>query len=363
MKLSIFRQEEFFEEYEFSCELMLALSGAEPMTFAELARVVGGPPKADWDVGYTPSAGYPELRDAIASLYPPAARENVLVTVGAIEALLIALNLLLDPGDEMVCLWPSYQPLYELARGAGAEVRFVRLEHRRGFVIDPEEIQASVTARTRVVLLNVPHNPTGQTLPPETLRELARRLAMRGVHLVVDEVFREMREGHPPPCWDGQENLVVVGSMSKSYALPGLRVGWLVARPDLVVKGRQFRKYTSLNPGASDQLWALAALQKREQVLARTWRLTESGAELARRWLAEHDDLFELVPPAAGGLFFPRLKRDVPTLQFCADLVHATGVLLGPGSACYDTEGHLRLGVATPVLAKGLERIDAWLRR
>jgi aspartate/methionine/tyrosine aminotransferase len=362
VKLSVFRQEEFFEDYEFSCELMLALSGAEPMTAAELSATVGGPPDEEWEVGYTPSSGYPELRQAIAELNPPAEMDNVLVTVGAIEALLILHNLLLDPGDEVVCLWPAYQPLYELANGAGGSVRFVRLEEERGFAIDLDEIEAAVSDRTRVVLLNVPHNPTGQTIAPDDLRELARRLAPRGIYLVVDEVFREMRRGHHPSSWDGQENLIVVGSMSKSYALPGLRIGWLVADPDLVVKARQFRKYTSLNPGSRDQQWALAALRHRTEVLERTWRITEDGAEIATRWLEDHEEDFEIVVPPAGGLFFPRLRRDLPTLDFCADLVHATGVLLAPGSVCYETEGFLRLGVATPDLAAGLDRLDGYLR-
>ncbi len=361
MKLAVFRQEEFFEDYEFSCELMLALSGAEPMTAAELERIVGGRPDLESELGYTPSSGYPELRDAIAALNPPAERDNVMVTVGAIEALLILHNLLLDPGDEVVCLWPAYQPLYELARGAGADVRFVELHAGDDFAIDLGAIEDSVGPRTKVVLLNVPHNPTGQTVSPEDLRELARRLAPLGVHLIVDEVFREMRSGHPPSAWDGQDNLIVIGSTSKSYALPGLRVGWMVANPELVVKARQFRKYTSLNPGSRDQLWALAALEHRAAVLERTWALTEDGAELATRWIADHPDDFELTAPPAGGLFFPRLRHAVPTLDFCAELVHDTGVLLAPGSVCYETEGHLRLGVATPQLAAGLDRLGDWL--
>lgn len=361
MKLAVFRQEEFFEDYEFSCELMLALSGAEPMTAAELEEIVDGRPDLGSELGYTPSSGYPELRDAIAALNPPAGRDNVMVTVGAIEALLILHNLLLDPGDEAICLWPAYQPLYELARGAGAEVRFVELRAGDDFAIDLGAIEDSVGPRTKVVLLNVPHNPTGQTIAPRDLRELARRLAPLGVTLIVDEVFREMRSGHPGSAWDGQDNLVVVGSMSKSYALPGLRVGWLVANPELVVRARQFRKYTSLNPGARDQLWALTALEHREAILARTWELTENGAELAASWIADHADDFELAVPPAGGLFFPRLRHAVPTLDFCAELVHDTGVLLAPGSVCYETEGHLRLGVATPQLAAGLDRLGDWL--
>jgi aspartate/methionine/tyrosine aminotransferase len=363
VKLSVFRQEEFFEDYEFSCELMLALSGAQPMTATELSEVVGGAPDESWEVGYTPSSGYPELREAIAALNPPAVKENVMVTVGAIEALLILHNLLLDPGDEVVCLWPAYQPLYELANGAGGSVRFVKLSEKNGFRIDLAQIEAAVSKRTRVVLLNVPHNPTGQTLTPDDLQELARRLEPRGVTVIVDEVFREMRRDHHPSAWNGQENLIVLGSMSKSYALPGLRVGWLVADPETVVKARQFRKYTSLNPGSRDQQWALAALGHRAQVLERTWRITEEGAALATAWLAEHEEDFDIVVPAAGGLFFPRLKRDVPTLDFCADLVKETGVLLAPGSVCYESEGYLRLGVATPELDSGLDRLDSYLER
>lgn len=362
MKLSVFRQEEFFEDYEFSCELMLALSGVEPMTGRELDAIVGERPGLDEQIGYTPSAGFPELRQEIAALNPPAQMDNVMVTVGAIEALLILHNLLLEPGDEVVCLRPAYQPLYELANGAGGSVRFVDLDPETGFAIDLDRIEAAVTPRTRVVLLNVPHNPTGQTLAPHELRELAASLEPRGVYLIVDEVFREMRRDHPPSSWEERDNLVVLGSMSKSYALPGLRVGWMVANPELVIEARRFRKYTSLNPGSRDQLWALAALRRRARVLERSWRITEDGAEIAAAWLADHEDDFEIEVPPAGGLFFPRLRRDVPTLDFCADLVDRTGVLLAPGSVCYEAEGFLRLGVATPDIAAGLDRLDGYLR-
>lgn len=361
MKLAVFEQEEFFEAHEFSCELMLALSGVQPLTTRELTELVGEP-SPDAEVGYTPSAGYHDLREAIAALHPPARAENVMVTVGAIEAWLLLSNILLGPGDELLCLWPAYQPLHELARGAGAEVRFVTLREERGFAIDLDEIEAAIGPRTRVVMLNVPHNPTGQTVSPEALRAFAARVRDRAVTVVVDEVFREMRREHPPSAWDGQPNLVTMGSMSKSYGLPGLRIGWLLATPELAVTARRYRKYTSLNPGSQDQLLALAALRNRTRLLERSHRLTEEGARLATRWLAEHEDTFRVVPPAAGGLFFPRLVRDEPTLDFCNRLVRDTKVLLAPGSACYGTEGFLRLGAATPHLEEGLARIDAWLR-
>ncbi len=374
MKLNIFRQEEFFEEHEFSCRCMLALSGVQPLTHAELTAFVPDGPAPGLEVGYTPSAGFDELRTAVAEVYSQvgdlpgadrsgADRSNVLITVGAIEALLITTNLLIDPGDEAVCLWPSYQPLYELVTGAGGRVRFVRLEPDDGFRIDLDQVREAVTQKTKLVIINSPHNPTGQVVPAVDLRALAADLDRQGSYLMVDEVFREMWPDPEPSAWDGAPNVVVVGGLSKSYGLPGLRIGWLVADPALVVRARQYRKYTSLNPGALDQAWATAVLRKRDQILARTNALVHDGLKTALDWLGQHEDVFTINPPAGGGLMFPGLRLDEPTRDFCVRLVRETGVLLAPGSDCYQTEGHLRMGFATSELAEGLHQIDEFLRR
>ncbi len=363
MKMSVFRQEEFFENYEFHCKHMLALSGVQPLRHGELAGLLGADPDVGLELGYTPSAGYQRLRELIAASYPGADSGNVLVTVGAIEALLIAVNLLVDGGDEAVCLWPSYQPLYEFVTGAGGTVRFVRLDPREGFHIDLDQVRRAITPRTRLVIINTPHNPTGQQVPAADLRELAGELAGQRVSLLVDEVFREMWRDCEPGAWDGQPALLSVGGLSKSFGLPGLRIGWLVADPELIVRARQYRKYTSLNPGALDQELAILALRASDRILARTHALVSSGLDVALDWLAKWPDVFETVPPVGGGLLFPRFKPAMPTKDFCVALVEQTGVLLAPGSDCYDMEGYLRMGFATSELRDGLSRAAEFLAR
>ncbi len=358
MRPATFMQEEFFERYEFACRYMLAASGVAPLNYTELSELTGETPPAPLaTLGYTPSAGYEELREEIASMYVGATAENVLVTVGAIEALMIATNLLLSPGDQLVCLWPSYQPLYEHAKALGARVRFVELDDVDGFTIDPTRIVDAVGHYTRLVILNVPHNPTGATLSVAELHELVDTLARRGVRVILDEVFREMWQRHEQSAWNGAPNLVVLGSLSKCYGLPGLRIGWMLAPSELIVEARRFRKYTSLNPGSLDQEWALRALRARERLLARTHRMASAGLAMATAWLAEREDVFRAVPPRGGGLIFPRLLTGEPTLDFCVRVLKRTGVLLAPGSECYDAEGFVRLGYATPDLADGLDRL------
>jgi aspartate/methionine/tyrosine aminotransferase len=363
MKMPVFRQEEFFELHEFHCRYMLALSGVQPLSHGELAGLIGQAPGPGLELGYTPSAGYGELRELIAGCIPGAGAGNVLVTVGAIEALLISINLLIDPGDEAVCLWPSYQPLHEFVTSAGGSVRFVRLAAEDGFRIDLDRVRAAVTRRTRLVIINTPHNPTGQQVPAAELRELAGDLAGQGISLLVDEVFREMWADAGPCAWDGRDNLLAVGGLSKSYGLPGLRIGWLIAEPGLVVRARQYRKYTSLNPGALDQALATAALLARDRILARTHDLVRRGLQTALAWLDCWPEVFETVPPAGGGLLFPRLKLAMPTRDFCTALVQQTGVLMAPGSDCYDMEGFLRMGFATSELTEGLAGVTRFLER
>jgi aspartate/methionine/tyrosine aminotransferase len=362
MRFAVFQQEEFFERYQFNCRYMLALSGVQPLTMGELTAMLGDT-GADVDLGYMPSAGYSYLRDRIAALYPGATREHVLVTVGATEALLIVVNLLVKPGDEAVCLWPSYQPLHGSVTAAGGNVRFVRLDPAAGFRIDLDAVRAAVTPRTRLVMLNSPHNPTGQDVPTAELVRLAEDLERRGIYLLVDEVFRRMWPGARDSAWVERANVVVVDGLSKSFGLPGLRIGWFVADPDLVVRGRQYRVFTSMNPGALDQALATAALHADERLLERTHRFVRGGLRQALDWFTEHEEFFNVVEPAGGGLLFPQLRLDVPSHAFCVQLVEQTGVLLAPGSDCYDMEGFVRFGFATADLAEGLDLFDRYLRR
>src|SRR5215471_12957887 len=171
MKMNVFQQEEYFEKHEFSCKLMMAGSGMESMTLRELLELIELDSLRELELGYTPSSGDPALRGTIAAMYAPATLDNVLVTVGAIEALLIICNILLRSGDEVLCLWPAYQPLHELPRGAGAEVRFVPIDQKSGFEVDLDSIGEQIGRSTRMVLLNLPHNPTGQTAPTAAIRE------------------------------------------------------------------------------------------------------------------------------------------------------------------------------------------------
>lgn len=362
MRFAVFNQEEFFEQYEFHCRYMLALSGVQPLTSGQLDSLLGGA-APDVELGYTPSAGYPDLRRTIAAEYPGAGLDNVLVTVGAIEALLISINLIIGAGDEAVCLWPSYQPLHEFVVSAGGSVVPVRLSAADGFRIDLDRVRDAVTARTRLVIINAPHNPTGQDVPVEDIRALAADLDRRGVTLLVDEVFRRLWRDHRPTAWTGQPNLLAVDGMSKSFGLPGLRIGWLVGDSELVVRARRYRKYTSLNPGALDQHLAGLALRRAGSILHRTHRLVDAGLPLALRWLRERPEWFDVVEPAGGGLLFPRLRRDVATREFCIRLVEQTGVLLAPGQDCYGMEGHLRMGFATDELEEGLDRAGRYLER
>jgi len=365
MRMPVFRQEEFFERYEFHCRCMLALSGVEPLSYRDLLAMASDDPADPGLVlGYTPSAGYPRLRGLIAGTIPGAVTDNVLVTVGAIEALLITANLLIQRGDEAICLWPSYQPLHEHVTAAGGTVRFVRLEEAEGFRIDLDRVRAAVTSRTRLIIINSPHNPTGQRVSPVALGALASELAEQDVCVLVDEVFREMwRDGDASAWHPDHRNLLVAGGLSKAFGLPGLRIGWLIAPPDMIVQARQYRKYTSLNPGALDQELAIRALLARDRLLARTHGLVEKGLAAALAFLASWPDVFDVIRPAGGGLLFPRLKLPMPTREFCVSLVERTGVLLAPGSDCYDTEGFLRMGFATTEIDDGLRLIGEFLER
>jgi aspartate/methionine/tyrosine aminotransferase len=362
MRFGIFAQEEFFERYEFTCRYMLAGSGVEPLSVDDLRALAGvdGTPAVRLD--YTPSTGNPELRELIAGRYDGAESAHVFVAVGAIEALLIAYNLVVEAGDEVVVLSPGYQPLFEYARAAGGTVREVPVSvDDRGAAVDVDAVIDAIGPRTRLVTLNLPHNPTGAVLSVDEVSAIAVVAASHGARLLVDEVFRELRPPVQPSAWRCADNVWVVNSLSKAYGLPGLRIGWLLADPDNIIAARQYRKYTSLNPGALDQHLAARALEHGDALLGRGHRLVTGGLERLEEWLQHHSQWFSWRRSPGGSIAFLRWQPGGDVAALCADLADTTGVLLGPGDVCYGADGFVRLGFATSQLERGLGEMSSYL--
>jgi aspartate/methionine/tyrosine aminotransferase len=219
------------------------------------------------------------------------------------------------------------------------------------------------------VVINFPHNPTGALLDRPGLARLTALTEARGITLFSDEVYRylEVEErARLPAAVDAGERTVSLGVMSKSFALAGLRIGWIATR-DAALRRRiaTLKDYTTICSSAPSELLALIALRARQRVLARSRRIVAANLALLDRFFAQHADRLAWVRPRGGSVAFPRLCRDEASAidRFSAALVEEEGVLLLPGSAFGHGGNHFRIGFGRADMPQALARLDAFLAR
>jgi len=370
MRITDFALERYFARWEFAVRHLLCASDVEGYPMAELLELADDETRALWDdlrLGYTESTGHPLLRREIAGLYESVAPDDVLVFAGAEEAIFCVMNVLLGPGDHAIVTWPGYQSLYEVARAAGAQVALHALREEDGWSLDVERLCSSFRPTTRLVVVNAPHNPTGMLPTLDEWRALVEACADAGVHLLADEVYRHLEYDEAdrlPAGVDGLGRGISLGVMSKSFALAGLRIGWLATRDRaLLERVAAFKDYTTICSSAPAEILALIALRAREQVLARSRAIVAANLGHLDRFFEEWAPTFSWVRPRAGSVAFPRVGGGIAIDRFAADLVEAEGVLLLPGSAFGFGGNHFRIGLGRTDLPDALARLEAFAGR
>ena len=369
MQLPPFELERYFARHEFSTPYLLCSSDVEPYELDELLGLADEETGALWrglSLGYTEPAGHPLLREGIAGLYAGVEPEDVLVFAGAEEAIFVFASAVLGPGDHAIVVWPAYQSLYEVARGAGADVTLIALEHGSGWALDVDAVRAALRPNTRAIVVNFPHNPTGALIDLATLDALAGLADDAGVHLFSDEVYRWLEldpAGHLPGAVERSEHALSLGVMSKTFALPGLRIGWLATRDRaLLQRLATFKDYTTICNSAPSEVLALVALRRLDQVVARTRAIVDVNLPLLGEFFERWQGTFEWVRPRGASVGFPRLSAPTPVADFARELAEREGVLLLPGSL-YDHPGnHFRLGFGRRNLPEALNRLERFAR-
>jgi aspartate/methionine/tyrosine aminotransferase len=370
MRIEDFELERFFARYEFAVRHLLCASDVEGWPMADLLALADAETSELWRdlrLGYTEAPGHPLLRREIATLYESIAPEEVLVFSGAEEAIFTAANVLLGPGDHAIVVWPSYQSLHAVARATGADVTLHELRAADRWAIDVDAMRAQVTPRTKLIVVNVPHNPTGALPDAATYRAVAEIAADAGATLLSDEVYRFLEHdpvGRLPAGADVGPHGVSVGVMSKSFALAGLRIGWLATHDARLLDAAvRFKDYTTICASAPAEILSLVALRARDRVLARSRAIVGANLALLDGFFDRHASRFAWVRPAGGSIGFPELRGGVPIDRFTQDLLEAEGVLLAPGSIFGHPGNHFRLGFGRTDLPDALGRLEAFAHR
>jgi len=371
MRIADFALERYFARWEFAVDHLLCASDVQGYPMAELLALADDDTRRMWDgltLGYTESTGHPLLRAEIASLYEDLEPDDVLVFAGAEEAIFCLANVLLSPGDHAVVTWPGYQSLYEVARAADADVTLHELREEHGWAIDIDLLRSQVTPSTRLVVVNAPHNPTGMQPDRATFDALVALAEEVGAHLLVDEVYRFLEfDGveRLPAGADASPRGISLGVMSKSFAMAGLRIGWLATRDrDVLERCARFKDYTTICSSAPSEVLALIGLRARETVLTRSRSIVAGNLVALDTFFDAWSDRFTWVRPRAGSVGFPRLTVPGVSIDaWAAGLVEAEGVLLLPGSQFDYGGNHFRLGFGRADLPIALERLERHAER
>lgn len=367
MRIPAFLLDQWLNEYQFAAappEFNFASSTGPHWTTRELLGLMNADEKEsllDKKLYYSDASGGERLRRAIGEMHGTSA-ENVQVVTGATEALLILFLLASEPGANVILPFPLFPPTATVASLFGLETRFYHLRRENDYGVDLDEIKKLADDRTKLLLVNTPHNPTGATLSDEELRELHDFAVERGIRFVCDEVYHPIYYGRETGSATVLEQATALGSFSKSLSLSGLRIGWIIERDK--ARLRQYtnaRGYCTISNTVLGEELAVTALKHRDKIFARTRRVTAANLELLDSFFAEHADELGWVRPRGGTMAFAWLKDGSDARPFCRELAER-GVLLVPGD-CFQMPEHFRLGfgAAEEGFARGLEVIGDYL--
>jgi aspartate/methionine/tyrosine aminotransferase len=373
MRIDLFRMERTQCLYENEVECNLSESGVLPLRVEDLLE---GSPEPGWllkaRLGYPSSRGSETLRDRIALFYGGAAsRAHVMVTNGGSEANYVAFWGLLEPGDRAAIMIPNYLQGWGLARAYASRVDPFRLVERRDdrgrrWALDVEGLERAVTRRTKVILVTNPNNPTGGILSEDEMDAVVRAARRSGAWIIADEVYRgaELSGATSPTFWGRHDRVLVTGSLSKAFGLPGLRTGWIVGPPKTVERLCSYHDYLTLTPTYLSNRFAEIVMEpsRREAILERTRGILRANLPRLERWLGAHGDVLDCIRPLAGAIALLRYDLPIGSVALFDRLRREQSVLITPG-AHFGIGRYIRIGYGDDAgrLERGLARIDTTL--
>lgn len=368
MRIATIGVEDWLNVHEKSAEVDIAQSTIASLTQDEILALGEGGAEAFYErlgrekMNYGWIEGSPDFKERVASLYQGVSPDNVLQTNGATGANLLAIMALVEPGDHVIAEYPTYQPLYELPRSLGAQVDYWRIHEELGWNPDVDELRRLVTPRTKLICINNASNPTGTVLPRETLEEVVEIARSVGAYVLSDEVYLPL-EGTDDyvSVADLYERGVVTNSLSKTYSVPGIRMGWTVSNAEVAERIRVLRDYTLICGGVFNDAMAVHVLDHREQILERNRKIIFGNRAIVEDWIAR-EPRASWVAPRGVSTSYLRLDLPFDDEAFCLDLLECHGVLLVPGSR-FELPCGARLGYCAPepTLREGLRRLSVAL--
>lgn len=371
VKITPFETEHFFARYEFDSQYQLCNSDCESMSISELLTLAGGSLEefGQQRLVYSETQGDPELRAAIAATYLSIEPDQVVVLGTPVEGIYLAARTLLEADDEVIVLAPAYDALvntFEHVTGPGKVKKWRFKATPDQWELDLEDLRGLISPRTRLLVVNFPHNPTGYLPSPQWLQELAGIVEDHDLWLFSDEIYAGLvHEGTSPipSTADITRQSVVLSGLSKTHGLPGLRCGWLIIR-DAQVRQElmNWKFYTSICAPVPSEYLAIKALSIQDQLRDRSLRQIRHNLNLADAFFARWPGLFHWRKPLAGSTAL--VGYDVPSVTAVAELLsEQEGILILPASVIGGDDHHMRIGLGRAAFGEALARFEIWLNR
>ena len=365
MQLKPFLLDMWLDNYEHDIEFNLAASTGPTWTVNALLNLAGEEERQRFlnhELVYGRVAGADGLREAIAEMHGVSA-ECVQIVTGASEALVVLMWLAAEPGANVILPRPGFATFSALPESLGIETRFYGIRKENNFSIDVEEIKKLADARTKLVLLNSPHHPTGATVSDAELENLHEFTAARGIQLVNDEVYHPIYHGRETKSASRLPQATVIHDFSKAFSLPGVRTGWMIEH-DRKRRERYWnaRAYFSVSNNTAGEMLAEIAMRKRDIVLQRTQEVASRNLERLDGFMAEHREIVNWIRPRGGMTAFPWLVHSENARPFCQAAAER-GILLAPGD-CFEVPSHFRLGFAASgeEFPRALDRLGEFVK-
>lgn len=371
MKIKNFGVEMWMNAYENDCEYNLAETCVESLTVNELLDMSGKKNEImdeilDMQLTYGAIEGSIPLRNEVAKLFKTnVSVNNITITHGGISANALSILTLVEPGDRVISVLPTYQQHYSIPESIGADVKILKLRSENNFLPDLKELRSYVNENTKLICINNPNNPTGAVMDKTVLEEIVEIAKSCNAYLLCDEVYRGLiHEGDSfgYSVVDLYEKGISSGSVSKTFSLAGLRTGWVVGPEEFIERVNHQRDYHVISVGKINDKLATIALENKEKILERNLSIVRENAIVLENWIKSEPKI-SYVKPKGGTTAFFKYDYDISSEEFCIRLQKEKGVMMLPGSAL-DMEGFIRIGYCNnpEILKKGLELTSEFLK-
>lgn len=362
-----FKLERYFAEHEFSVKYLLSSSDCDGLSQKELLSMADGEVKELWDklaLGYTESLGNPLLRTEVARLYKGIDASQVLIVTPE-EGIFIALNTILEKGDHVICTFPAYQSLYQVAENFGCEVTKWQPDEANGWRFDLKFLKDSIKPTTKLLVVNFPHNPTGALPAINDFEKIIDFAKQHDLYIFSDEMYRflelDSAKRLPSAC-EIYDKAIALFGMSKTFGMAGVRIGWLVIKDsELYDKMATFKDYTTICSSAPSEILSLIALRSKDKIISRHIDRIIRNLTLLDVFFEKYKNLFSCVKPTAGTIAFPRFDKNLNADEFCQKVISEVGIMLLPSTVYSYDNKHFRIGFGRENMPEVLSKFEEYL--